>query len=102
MKILYDDSKKRQIDTSLEELKTSLDKALRYAEGTSIPYAFGRRSDITSTCITTLRNSKNLVGQIQHWYQKTNSAFNDKNNSIKVRVAKIQLLKIKKKDLLVR
>lgn len=102
MKILYDDSKKRQIDTSLEELKTSLEKTLRYAEGIYVPYAFRRRSDITSTCITTLRNSKNLVGQIQHWYQKTNNAFNDRNNSIKVRIAKIQLLKIKKKDLLVR
>ena len=102
MKILYDDSKKKQIDNGLEELKNSLDAALRYAEGTSVPYAFRRRSDITSTCVTTLRNSKNLVGQIQHWYQKTNNAFNDKNNSIKVRIAKIQLLKIKKKDLLVR
>ena len=38
MKILYDDSKKRAIDTGLEEVSSKLEATIRYAEGISVPW----------------------------------------------------------------
>lgn len=101
MKILYDDSKKRNIDTGLEETSTKLTKAINYAEGISVPYGFNRKSDI-STCLTALRNSKNLVSQAQNWITKTNNGFNSKSEAIKNRLAKIENKKIVKQNLLVK
>ncbi len=101
MKILYDDSKKRNIDTSLEEASDKLTKALNYAEGISVPYGFSRKGDIQS-CITAIRNSKNLVSQAQNWYTKTNNSFNNKSEAIKNRLSKIENKKVKKQSLLVK
>ena len=83
MKILYDDSKKRNIDTGLEEVSSKLEKCVRYAEGISVPYGFGRKGDI-QTCLSVLRNSKNLIDQTQNWITKTNNGF---NNSIPLFIA---------------
>lgn len=101
MKILYDDSKKRNIDTGLEETNTKLDKAIRYAEGVQIPYGFSRKDDI-STCLTALRKSKNIVNQAQNWITKTNNDFNSKSDAIKNRIAKIENKKIVKQSLLIK
>ncbi len=101
MKILYDDSKKRNIDTGLEEASDKLTKALNYAEGIAIPYGFSRKGDIQS-CITAIRNSKNLISQAQNWYTKTNNSFNTKSDAIKNRLSKIENKKVKKQSLLIK
>jgi hypothetical protein len=101
MKILYDDSKKRNIDTGLEETNTKLANAVNYAEGISVPYGFGRKGDI-QTRLSTLRSSKNIVGQAQSWITKTNNDFNSKSEAIKSRLSKIENKKIVKKDLLIK
>ena len=101
MKILYDDSKKRSIDTNLEEVSSKLDKSIRYAEGISVPYGFGRKSDI-QTCLTALRNSKNMVSQAQNWIIKTNNGFNNKTEAIKNRLSKVETKKIVKQNLLIK
>ena len=89
MKIIYDDSKKRNIDTGLEEVSSKLENTIRYAEGISVPYGFGRKGDI-QTCLSVLRTSKSLVGQAQHWITKTSNGFNTKSEAIKNRISKIQ------------
>lgn len=101
MKILYDDSKKRNIDTGLEEVSSKLEKCLRYAEGISVPYGFGRKGDI-QTCLSVLRNSKNLIDQTQNWITKTNNGFNNKSEAIKNRISKIETKKIVKQNLLIK
>ena len=101
MKILYDDSKKRAIDTGLEETNTKLTKTINYAEGISVPYGFSRKGDIQS-CLTALRNSKNIVNQAQNWITKTNNGFNSKSEAIKNRLAKIGNKKIVKQSLLIK
>ena len=101
MKILYDDSKKRSIDNSLEEVSSKLDKSIRYAEGISVPYGFSRKGDISS-CLTALRNSKNIVNQAQNWITKTNNGFNSKSEAIKSRLSKIENKKIVKQSLLIK
>lgn len=101
MKILYDDSKKRNIDTGLEEINTKLTKSINYAEGISIPYGFSRSGDI-QTCISTLKNSKNLVHQAQNWITKTNDSFSNKSEIMMKRISNIENKKIVKQDLLVK
>ena len=102
MKISYDDTKKKQILNELDDVRNYLDATINYVSGMSIPYGFGRRSDITTTCLNALRSSKTLIAQADHWYQKTDEGFNDKTNAIKVRASKIELIKITKKALLIK
>ena len=101
MKILYDDSKKRIIDTNLEETSAKLTKTTNYAEGISVPYGFSRKDDIQS-CINALRTSKSLVNQAQTWITKTNNGFNNKNEAIKNRLSKIEKIKIVKANSLIK
>ena len=101
MKILYDDSKKRTIDTGLEDTSNKLTKAINYAEGISVPYGFSRKGDISS-CLTALRNTKNIVNQAQNWITKTNNGFNSKSEAIKSRLSKIENKKIVKQSLLIK
>lgn len=101
MKILYDDSKKRTIDTNLDEISTKLTKTINYADGISVPYGFARKDDIQS-CLTILRNSKALVNQTQNWITKTNNGFINKSEAAKKRVSKIEHTKIVKQNLLIK
>ena len=101
MKLQYDDSKKKLLETNLDEITSKLNAAINYAEGISIPSSFGRSGDI-NLCISNLRNAKTKIGQTQAWLVKVNNGFQTKQESAKNRVNKIENIKITKKDLLVK
>ena len=101
MKIMYDDSKKKIIDSSLEESFNALQDALRYADSIYIPGDFNRANDI-SVCLSTLRSAKELVSQTQTWITKNHNGFVGKAEATKTRVSSINNVKITKKSLLVK
>lgn len=101
MIITYDDAKKSQIDTGLEETATKLTVALNYGVDISIPNGFSRAGDIGNT-LSALRTAKSTVSQAQTWLTKTNNEFAAIGEASKNRTQLIENKKIIKKDLLVK
>lgn len=100
-KIYYDDSKKIILENSLETTNNKIKVTTNYGNSISIPNGFSRKSDITN-CIQNLIKAQNTIKDSQKWLSKLDSSFKNNDLETSIRIEKIDSLKVKKRDLLVK
>lgn len=100
-KIYYDNSRKILLENSLENSNNKVRDALNYGRSISVPSDFSKRSDITN-CIQCLIKAQDTIRDSQKWLSKLDSSFQNHDSEAYVRIEKIDNLKIKNRDLLIK